>query len=210
MQRLAVVGTRIALPRWKPWAMLKTWKRFIRNSDGVIAAGRSALESMAQSRAVIFFGEGGVWVLRKPEIWPVALRTNFGDHIEKKDFNAAKLESGLREMLTPRANAQDLNTWARAQIEKEFDIQKVAHHVGNRLRHGPLILMYLPYFTYHRFWFKRPRNASIRKRISVSQNQFRTHLLWLKRFGIARFLYQSMRSSSAKGDAFFTQLRDYL
>ena len=67
--------------------------------------------------------------LRKPEIWDRALITNFGDHLEPKDFNPAILESALREALTSRANEQTLNTWARGQLEKDFDIHKIASQV---------------------------------------------------------------------------------
>ncbi len=84
---------------------------------------------MAQGRPVVFLGEGGVLGLRKPEIWASALRTNFGDHLAPKDFNPAKLESALREVLTSRANDSALTTWARTQVEKDFDIRKIAAQV---------------------------------------------------------------------------------
>ncbi len=48
--------------------------------------------------------------------------------------------------------------------------------------------MYLPILTYHRLWAVSPTRSADPQRISVSQNQFRDHLRWLKRLG-----YQSMR-----------------
>jgi glycosyltransferase involved in cell wall biosynthesis len=84
---------------------------------------------LAHSRPVVFLGEGGVIGLRKPEIWTNALRTNFGDHLNPKDFNPAKLESALRELLSPRADEMKLNAWARAEVEKTFDIRKIAGQV---------------------------------------------------------------------------------
>jgi glycosyltransferase involved in cell wall biosynthesis len=101
----------------------------IRNSDAAICAGRSALECIAHGRPVIFMGEGGVLGLCKPDIWPMALRTNMGDHLVTKDFNAPRLESALHEILSPRAQQPELNLWARAQVVKEFDIRKIAPQV---------------------------------------------------------------------------------
>ncbi len=43
--------------------------------------------------------------------------------------------------------------------------------------------MYLPILTYHRLLAEAPTRSVDPKRISVSQNQFRNHLRWLKRLG---------------------------
>ncbi len=128
-RRLSLAGAKISPSTIEALGYVEDLGTLIRNADVAIAAGRSALECMAQSRPVILLGEGGLLGLRRPEIWPAALRTNFGDHLEPKDFNTLKLESALREILSPRANVQELNVWARTQIEKDFDIQKVAKQV---------------------------------------------------------------------------------
>ncbi len=43
--------------------------------------------------------------------------------------------------------------------------------------------MYLPILTYHRLLSQEPTKTADPKRISVSQQQFRDHLRWLKRLG---------------------------
>jgi len=48
--------------------------------------------------------------------------------------------------------------------------------------------MYLPILTYHRLLLQPPSKGIDPKRISVSTEQFRTHLRWLKRLG-----YQTLR-----------------
>ncbi len=101
----------------------------IRNSDAAVAAGRSALECLAQERPVILLGEGGVLGLCRPETWPAALRTNLGDHIIPRDFDPAKLESALREVLSSRSDQQEISRWSRAQVERDFNIRTVAPQV---------------------------------------------------------------------------------
>jgi glycosyltransferase involved in cell wall biosynthesis len=126
---LSLAYTKIMPSTVEVMGFVKDLGALIRNSDAAIAAGRSAIEGMAHGRPVVFLGEGGVIGLRKPEVWANALKTNFGDHLEPKDFSPAKLESALREVLTSRANEQDLNAWARTQVEKDFDIRKIAGQV---------------------------------------------------------------------------------
>jgi glycosyltransferase involved in cell wall biosynthesis len=100
----------------------------IRNCDGVIAAGRSALESLAGGRALVMMGEGGLLGLCTPDNWAQALRTNFGDHLPKKDFQAAKLEASLRDLLSPHPR-EELIRWGRSQVERYFDSRLIAREV---------------------------------------------------------------------------------
>ena len=123
------MGAHIAPSTIAPLGFIKDLATLIRNSDGAIAAGRSALECLAQGRPAILLGEGGVLGLCRPPLWPMALRTNLGDHLEPKDFDAAKLESALRSLLGPQGNDQEINRWARSQVEKDFDLRKVAAQV---------------------------------------------------------------------------------
>ncbi len=127
--QLSVLGSKIAPSRIELLGYVKDLSTLIRNSDGAIAAGRSALECLAQARPVILMGEGGVLGLCRADLWPAALRTNLGDHLEPKDFNAGKLEAALRELLSPGANLSQLGAWGRAQIEKDFNLRPVASQV---------------------------------------------------------------------------------
>ena len=74
-------------------------------------------------------GEGGVLGLCRPNVWPAALRSNFGDHLEPKNFDPAELEAALRALLRPRQDPQELSRWAHSQIEKDFDIRTIASQV---------------------------------------------------------------------------------
>ncbi len=103
---------------------------FISGSTAVIAAGRSALESLASEKPVIALGETGVVGLCTEETWPEALRTNFGDHFETKyAFYPAKLELGLRQVLDPTFNAVDAGRWGRAQVERDFNVRTIAPEI---------------------------------------------------------------------------------
>jgi glycosyltransferase involved in cell wall biosynthesis len=129
VRQLSITASRIAPSTIETLGYANDLPILIRNSDAAIAAGRSALEALAQGRPVLLLGEGGVLGPCRPEIWPLALKTNFGDHLEPKDFNAARLEAGLRELLTPHADQAEVSRWARAQLEKDFDIRNVASQV---------------------------------------------------------------------------------
>jgi glycosyltransferase involved in cell wall biosynthesis len=100
----------------------------IRNCDGVIAAGRSALESLASGKPVLMMGEGAVLGLCRANTWPAALRTNLGDHISQKDFNANFLETALRDLLSPHLS-DDLIRWGRQQVEQYYDVRRTAQEV---------------------------------------------------------------------------------
>jgi glycosyltransferase involved in cell wall biosynthesis len=127
--QLLMTASRIAPSTIETLGFVKDLPVLIRNSDAAVAAGRSAMECLAQSRPVLLLGEGGVLGLCRPELWPSALRTNFGDHLEPKDFPPARLESGLRELLSPRADQAEVSRWIRGELEKHFDVRTVADQV---------------------------------------------------------------------------------
>ena len=129
IRQLSIVSSKIAPSTIATLGYVKELDVLIRNSDAVIGSGRSSLESLAQGRPVILLGEGGVLGLCRPEIWANALRTNMGDHLEPKDFNAPKMESALRELLSSRGDQQELSRWSRAQVEKYFNLQTVASQI---------------------------------------------------------------------------------
>ena len=129
INQLSVLGSKIAPSTITTMGYVTDLGTLVRNSDAAIAAGRSALECLAQARLVILMGEGGVLGLCKPEIWSTALRTNLGDHLEPKNFNPSTLERALREVLSPPVNQKELSAWGRSQVEKHFDIRVVASQV---------------------------------------------------------------------------------
>jgi hypothetical protein len=103
----------------------------IAGSTGVVAGGRSALESLAAEKPVIALGEKGVVGLCAEDTWADAMRTNFGDHFEtgSDQFYPAKLEIGLRRLLAGGPAMADLGRWGRAQVEKPYAIQIVARDI---------------------------------------------------------------------------------
>jgi glycosyltransferase involved in cell wall biosynthesis len=127
--QLSIIGSRIAPSTIETLGYVGNLGSLVRNSDGVIASGRSALESLASGRTVLLMGEGGVLGLCSPKTWPLALRTNMGDHLEPKAFDPDTLEAALRELLLPRAEQAEIDRWARLQVEKYFDIRTVAKQV---------------------------------------------------------------------------------
>ena len=129
IHQLSILNSKIAPSKIETLGFINDLPGLIRNSDAMIAAGRSALECLAQGRPVVLMGEGGVLGLCRPDIWTTALQTNLGDHLVPADFSAAKLEAGLRELLSPRSDQLELNRWARTQVEKYFDIQSVAAQI---------------------------------------------------------------------------------
>jgi glycosyltransferase involved in cell wall biosynthesis len=129
VHQLSILNSAIAPATIETLGYVKDLPVLVRNSDAAIAAGRSALECLAQGRPVILLGEGGTLGLCRPEIWNVALRSNLGDHLEPVDFNSTVLEGALRDLFKPRPDQPDLARWGRSQVEKFFDIRTVAAQV---------------------------------------------------------------------------------
>ncbi len=102
---------------------------FIRSCDGIVAAGRSGLDSLALEKPVILLGEGGVLGLAGPDTWPEALRTNLGDHLSPQKFYPAILEVALRELLSESFDAPARGRWGRLEVEKHYAIDRVASAV---------------------------------------------------------------------------------
>lgn len=129
VQQLSMLNSRLAPTQIETLGFVNDLAITVRNADAVVAAGRSAIESLANSRPVVMLGEGGTLGLCQPATWTEALRTNFGDHLAPPQFDAARLEAGLRDLLSPRAYAPELIRWGRAQAETHFDVTKVAAQI---------------------------------------------------------------------------------
>lgn len=128
-RRLSLIRSRILPSTLENVGYVKDLELLIRNSDGAVAAGRSALECLAISRPVVLMGEGGVLGLLKPEIWQQALRTNLGDHLEPKVFDGSKIERGLRELLSLRPDQMEIPSQSRAFVEQHYNLRNVAQQV---------------------------------------------------------------------------------
>lgn len=128
-RQLSGLNARLAPAKVDTLGFLPNLAEAVREADGVIAAGRSAMESLALARPVIFLGEGGCLGLSKPETWPRALQTNFGDHLRPPAFHAPTLESALRELIASLGQTAALGPWGRSQVEKDFNITTVAAQV---------------------------------------------------------------------------------
>ena len=129
MDQLSILNSHVAPARVELLGFVKDLAITIRNADAVIAAGRSALESLANSRPVVILGEGGTLGLCQPATWPAALKTNFADHLAPPNFDSAKLESGLREILMTRGSMNELIRWGRSQVEIYYDLAKIAPQI---------------------------------------------------------------------------------
>ncbi len=97
---------------------------FLNGAAGVIAAGRSAMESLAFGIPVIALGEGGIAGLVMPETLKACLASNFGDHMVPKHFDPVALEKALRELLAGSMPVQP--AWCREQMKKYFDVEVVS------------------------------------------------------------------------------------
>lgn len=128
-QRLSILNSVIRPSTIESLGYVKDLELMIRNSDGAIAAGRSALECLALNKPVVLMGEGGVLGLCRPSMWPLALRTNLGDHMDPKDFDSPRLERAIRELLTIRAEQAEIARESRAFVEQYFDIAPLAAQV---------------------------------------------------------------------------------
>jgi len=129
--QLSILNSRIAPARVDTLGFVNDLAITVRNADIVVGAGRSAMESLANSRPVVILGEGGTLGLCKPATWAAALKTNFGDHLSPKQFNASVLENGLREALGLGGSQAELVRWGRAQIEAHFDVRQIAPQIEN-------------------------------------------------------------------------------
>lgn len=132
-RQLSIVTSTVAPTRVILHGFVKDLVSDLRDADGIIAGGRSAMEGMACGKSVLLMGEGGVLGVAKPALWPMALRSNLGDHLEPKQFSPQVLEAGLRELITdPRAG--QANAWNREQIERSFNSATVAAEVDRMYR----------------------------------------------------------------------------
>ncbi len=104
---------------------------FLTGAHGVIAGGRSALESLTMGKPVIVMGEGGVIGLCAPDTQDAAMHSNFGDHLDPSQFYPAKLELALRQILEDEVGRTDLGRWGRWQVEKFYDVRTVAKEVDS-------------------------------------------------------------------------------
>jgi glycosyltransferase involved in cell wall biosynthesis len=129
LNQLSVLNSRLAPTRIELLGFVKDLAVTIRNADVVVAAGRSALESLANARPVVILGEGGTLGLCQPATWPSALKTNFADHLAPPQFDSEKLEGGLRDILMPRGSLNELIRWGRAQVETYYDLAKIAPQI---------------------------------------------------------------------------------
>jgi glycosyltransferase involved in cell wall biosynthesis len=98
---------------------------------GVIAGGRSAMESLAAGRPVIALGEQGVVGLCNSDTWAETMQTNFGDHFDSVSdhFYPAKLEWGLRQIVGQDPRLSEVARWGRAQVEKHYNILTIAPEI---------------------------------------------------------------------------------
>ncbi len=127
--RLMAIRGKIAPSTVESMGYVRDLELLVRNSDGAIAAGRSALECMALGRPVVLMGEKGILGLCKPELWRLALQSNMGDHLDTHHFDISKLDRGLREILSLRTEHQELSRQSRLFVEKYYDLRQVASDV---------------------------------------------------------------------------------
>ena len=127
--QLSILNSRIAPARVELLGFVNDLAITVRNADGVVAAGRSAMEALANARPVVILGEGGTLGLCDASSWTAALKSNFGDHLAPKQFDAAKLKAGLMEILSPHGSQAELIRWGREQMEKYYDVAKIAAQV---------------------------------------------------------------------------------
>lgn len=115
------------------WLELVPWtdrlSDLITQSTVVVAAGRSAMESLALERPVLVLGERGVLGLAREDNWACCLETNFGDHLPERSLIPARLEVALREALDPATDRAALGRWGREQAARYYDIASIASAV---------------------------------------------------------------------------------
>lgn len=73
-------------------------------SDLVIGTGRIALEAMACCRPLIAVGSRGYLGLIRPEVWPEAWNTWFGDHDAERRMTRRRLTSDMKEVILMSGN----------------------------------------------------------------------------------------------------------
>lgn len=129
IERLSQTNQRIAPSTLVSSGFASDLDSVISGCDGVIAGGRSALESLARGKPVIAMGEGGVLGLCTPETAPEALRTNFGDHLTGHQFFPAKMELALRQLLVNDPILAALSAWGRNLVEQHYNIHGIAKAV---------------------------------------------------------------------------------
>ncbi|MDE3057068.1 MAG: polysaccharide deacetylase family protein [Bacteroidota bacterium] len=160
-----------------------------RHSSLVIGSGRVAMEALACGTPVVAVGESQCIGLVNETNATEALRTNFGDAGEKKNFSPSYVAEQIVSALLKDSPASV--PWRRSFVRREFDIKQkkgeVFAHYAEAVARKKRIKE-IPVLMYHRVTNEIP--AKTKHHIYVTCAEFERQLRFLsrKRFSTLRFL----------------------
>jgi peptidoglycan/xylan/chitin deacetylase (PgdA/CDA1 family) len=153
----------------------------LNQADLVIAAGRSAIESVVLDKPVIYWGEslyGGLLTERNKGN---ALETNFGDCfvVHKADYNKI-----ANEIITAIKKNVKLDEDLKSIIENEYKLENVAEKIYSlykeviKKRNIEILKKPLPIVLYHRVLKEDFKESVVG--IYITEKKFEEHLLYIK------------------------------
>jgi peptidoglycan/xylan/chitin deacetylase (PgdA/CDA1 family)/glycosyltransferase involved in cell wall biosynthesis len=124
---------------------------YIAASDVVIAAGRSAIESVLLEKPTIACGEARLHGLVRLETLPDVLRTNFGDIDARQHFDWTVLERSLNTALHLDVSTAELHALAE-RVKAEFSLQTLTDRIDATFQsvYVQHCQHEIPILTYHR------------------------------------------------------------
>lgn len=147
----------------------------------VIAAGRSAIESIILDKPVIYWGESIYGGLLKNENKANALETNFGDCfvVEEVDTEkvAVEIVNIIKSDVTPDSKLKSF-------IEDEYKLENVASKIYSlykeiiQTRNSEILKKPLPIVLYHRVLKENFKESVVG--IYITEKKFEEHLSYLK------------------------------
>jgi len=150
-------------------------------ADLVIAAGRSAIESVILDKLVIYWGESLYGGLLTEKNKANALETNFGDCfvVHKTDFN--KIANEIVTAIKKNVKADEV---LKSFIENEYKLKNVAEKIYSlykeliKKRNTEVLKKPIPIVLYHRVLKEDFKESVVG--IYITEKKFEEHLLYIK------------------------------
>ena len=163
----------------------------------VVGAGRVALEAMALGKPVVAIGERTYVGPLSTKNLPLAKATNFGDCLEKEDFDWDRLALDLKNLLRNESLRKETARVGTALLKSEYDLNVVEPRLNSLyekiiLQKNVSKFHEIPVLMYHRVVQTPP--AFTRFNLHVTQSDLEAQFLFLKDRGFETITFEDLIS----------------
>ncbi len=164
---------------------------WLRRTDLVIGAGRVAMETLGEGRAVLALGEALYAGPVSPESYPETAASNFGDILPQlrpaAPFDPAPVLADARAFL---AQPYRVAPALQARVRADYDLARVARRVLGVYESARMALAapdFIPVLMYHKIPDQPP---ATKHQIFVTKENFARHLAYFKGRGLQPITFQ--------------------